>query len=184
MKKFVLTVFAVLMVATSAAAQVGDISIYSDGAGLSCNITDASPSLLSLFVIHKHTVGATASQFGVSLTGGSTMTFTGATAASGMLLLGTPPTDISIAYGGCVAGDFLIANVTYFGGGSSPACSGIRFDASPFSPIAGEVALVECDFETVSVVPTGQAIINPDVTCQCSTAVNTTTWGAVKALYR
>ena len=184
MKKFVLTILAIAVAASPAFAQVGDISAYADGAGTSCNIVDAAPGIITVNVIHKHTVGGTASQWGIFLGGGSTLTFTGLTAAPGMLMLGTPPTDVSVAYGGCVTGDFLIATVGYFGAGSSPPCSFIAFAPSPLSPLPGEVAMVECDFETVSVVPTGQANINPNGTCQCDVAVNEATWGGIKALYR
>ncbi len=185
MKKFVLTVLAVAVAASPAFAQVGDISIYSDGAGTSCNVTDAAPGVVNLFVIHKHTIGATASQWALLLNGGSTLSHLSTAPAPGMLMLGTPPTDVSIAYGGCVVGDFLIANVTYFGSGTSPACSFISFGPAPTSPVdPDQIVLIECDFETVSVVPTGRANINPDGTCQCDVATETRTWGGVKALYR
>jgi hypothetical protein len=184
MKKFVLTVLAIAVAASPALAQVGDISAYADGAGTSCNIVDAAPGLISVYVLHKHTIGGTASQWAINLNGGATMTFTGLTAAPGMLMLGTPPTDVSIAYGGCVTGDFLIATATYFGTGTSPACSFINFSPAPTSPLPGQVASVACDLETLNVVPTGQANINPNGTCQCDVAVSETTWGGIKALYR
>lgn len=184
MKKFVLTILAIAVAASPALAQVGDISAYADGAGTSCNIVDTAPGIITVNVIHKHTVGGTASQWAINLGGGATLTFTGLTAAPGMLMLGTPPTDVSIAYGGCVTGDFLIATASYFGAGTSPPCSFINFGASPLSPIPGEVAMVDCDFTTLNVVPTGQANINPNVNCQCDVAVNETTWGGIKALYR
>ena len=184
MKKFVLTILAIAVAASPALAQVGDISAYADGAGTSCNIVDTAPGIITVNILHKHTVGGTASQWAVVLGGGATLTFTGLQAAPGMLMLGAPPTDVSISYGGCVVGDFLIATVGYFGAGTSPACSFISFAAAPTSPIPGEVAMVECDFETLSVVPTGQANINPNASCQCDVAVNETTWGGIKALYR
>jgi hypothetical protein len=185
MKKFVLTVLAIAVAASPAFAQIGDISAYADGAGTSCNIVDAAPGIVTINVLHKHTVGATASQWAINLNGGSTMTFTGVTAAPGMLAIApSGATDISIAYGGCVTGDFLIATVTYFGLGTSPPCSYINFSAAPTSPIPGQIASVECDLTTVTVTPTGQANINPDGTCQCDVAVNEATWGGIKALYR
>jgi hypothetical protein len=184
MKKFVLTVLAIAVAASPAFAQVGDISAYADGAGTSCNIVDAAPGLITVNVLHKHTVGATASQWAINLNAGATLTFTGVQAAPGMLVLGNSAADISVAYGGCVSGDFLIATVSYFGAGTSPACSFINFGPAPTSPIPGQVASVACDLSTVIVTPTGQANINPNGTCQCDVAVNETTWGGVKALYR
>lgn len=188
MKKFVLTVLAIAVMAAPAAAQVGDISTYSDAAGTSCNVADVTTpfSFIDVFLLHKHTGGATASQFKVSLIGGSTMTFSSQTVAPGMLNLGNANDDISIAYGGCVQGDFLILTVRYLGFGTSPACSRIVIEPAATSPIPGELAMVDCATPSgnLAVPASGQAIINPDGTCQCNVAAHTTTWGAIKALYQ
>jgi hypothetical protein len=167
---------------------VGDISTYSDAAGTSCGVADAiAPfQFIDVFLLHKHTGGATASQFKVSLTGGSTMTFSSQTVAPGMLNLGNANDDISIAYGGCVQGDFLILTVRYLGFGTSPACSRIVLEPAATSPLPGELAMVDCSQPSgnLEVPGSGQAIINPDGTCQCDVPVRTTTWGSIKALYR
>lgn len=188
MKKFVLTVLAIAAVAAPAAAQVGDISTYADGAATSCNIVDTTPgfSFKDVFLFHKHTGGGQASQFKVSLTGGSTMVFSSQTIPAGMLNLGNANDDISIAYGGCLQGDFLILTITYVAFGTSPACSRIVLEPAATSPIPGEVAMVDCTQPSgqLFVPATGQAIINPDVTCQCDVPVRTTTWGGIKALYK
>jgi len=188
MKKFVLTVLAIVVMAAPAAAQVGDISTYADAAGTSCNVADATApfAFIDVFLLHKSTGGATASQFKVSLTGGSTMTFSSQTVAPGMLNLGNADTDISVAYGGCLQGDFLILTIRYLGFGTSPPCSQIVIDPAPGSPIPGELAMVDCAVPSGNlVVPgSGRANINPNGTCQCDVAVTTKTWGGIKALYR
>lgn len=188
MKKFVLTVLAIAVMAAPAAAQVGDISTYADAAGTSCNVADATGPFVfkDVFLLHKHTGGATAAQFKVNLTGGSTMVFSSQTIPDGMLNLGNANDDISIAYGGCVQGDFLILTVTYLAFGTSPACSRIVLEPAATSAIPGEIAAVDCATPSGNLfVPgNGQAIINPDGTCQCDVAAHTTTWGGIKALYR
>jgi len=65
MKKFVLTILAIAVAASPALAQVGDISAYADGAGTSCNIVDTAPGIITVNILHKHTVGGTASQWAV-----------------------------------------------------------------------------------------------------------------------
>ncbi|MCI0452192.1 MAG: hypothetical protein L0Z51_07350 [Candidatus Latescibacteria bacterium] len=183
MKKFVLTVLALVAIAAPAAAQLGDLSAYADQAGTSCNISDAAVGAVNVYLIHKHG-GASASQFGLELTGGATLFPTGFNAATGMLWLGTYPSDVSVSYGAsCVQGDFLIGTAGYFGQGTSPACSRIRFVPAPTSVVPGSVAAVDCTAAFVA-LPTGQGIINADLTCQCDVPVNETTWGGVKALYR
>ena len=188
MKKFVLTVLAIAVMAAPAAAQVGDISTYADAAGTSCSVADVTGPFVfkDVFLLHKHTGGATAAQFKVSLTGASTMVFSSQTIPAGMLNLGNANDDISIAYGGCVQGDFLILTITYIAFGTSPACGRIVLEPAATSPIPGEIAMVDCATPSgnLAVVGNGQAIINPDVTCQCDVAVHATTWGSIKALYR
>ena len=188
MKKFVLTVLAVAAMVAPAAAQYGDISTYSDAAGTSCNIADTTPgfSLKDVFIMHKHTTGATASQFKVNLTGSSTFIFSSQTIPAGMLNLGNANDDISIAYGGCLQSDFLILTITYIAFGTSPACSHIVIEPAATSPIPGELAMVDCTVPSgeLHVPANGVATINPDGTCQCDVAVESKTWGGIKALYR
>jgi hypothetical protein len=186
MKKFVLTVLAVAALAAPAAAQVGDISVYADAAGLSCSVMDntAPFAFIDVYVIHKHlSGGATASQFRVDLTGGSTMSYSGQTEGSGMLLIGNANDDLSVAYGGCLSGDLLLVTVRYVGVGTSPQCSGIEVNPAPTAPIPNEVVLADCAF-AYATVPTGAAIINENPGCICNVAVAETTWGAIKALYK
>ncbi len=185
MKKFVLTVLALVAIAVPAAAQIGDVSAYMDQAGTSCNLSDAGIGQFNVFIVHKHAgSGASASQWGIELTGGATVFPTGFTAAPGMLSLGTFPSDVSVAYGApCVLGDFWIGTAGYFGQGTSPACSGVRFVPATTSQLPGQIVAIDCANVAV-VLPTGQGIINPNGTCQCDVPVTETTWGSIKALYQ
>lgn len=186
MKKFVLTVLALVVIAGPAFAQSGDISGYADAAGTNCNIGDTLPfAFIDVFFLHKHTSGGTAAQFTVTLTGGSSLVYISSTEAPGMLRLGDANVDMSIAYGGCVVGDFLIATVRYLGNGTSAACSRVTLTPAPTTPIVGEIAMVDCENPANLAVPgKGEAIINPDGTCSCNVSVSEKTWGGIKALYR
>lgn len=186
MRKFVLTILALVAMAAPAAAQLGDISTYADQPGSSCTIVDNQPfAFIESYLIHKNTGGATASQFAITSTGGSTLQLIQIIVDPTMLSLGDQ-NDLSIAYGGCRTGDVYLANVRYIGSGTSTPCARLTLSAAPTSPIPGEVAMVDCALPSgnLAVPATGQAIINPDITCQCDVAVTETTWGAIKALYR
>lgn len=188
MKKFVLTVLAIVAAASPAFAQNGDISAYADAAGTSCNVLDntAPFAFIDVFLLHKHTGGGTAAQFTVTLTGGHTLSYISVTEAPGMLRIGEANVDMSLAYGGCLVGDFLIATVRYLGNGTSAACARVTLTPAPTTPIPGEIAAVDCvqPSGNLYVPGNGQAIINPDGTCQCNVPVSTKTWGGIKALYR
>jgi hypothetical protein len=133
-------------------------------------------------LIHKHTGGATASQFAVTSSGGMTMTSFGFTEQPEVLKIGTVA-DLSLAYTGCRVGDFYLGSILYFGAGTSTPCARMTLSPAPTSPIPGEVAMVDC-VNAFLVPATGQAIVNPNGTCQCDVGVNETTWGSIKALYQ
>ncbi len=183
MKKFVLTILAIAAAAGPAFAQPGDISAYADAAGTNCNISDTGP-LVSVYLLHKNTGGATASQFRVVAP--AQMTYLSQTEAPSMLRLGNANDDMSIAYTACLTGDFLICTVTYLGTGTTPACSQIWFEPAPTSAIPGELAMVDCVVPSGNLwVPgSGRANVNPNGSCNCSVAVQEKTWGGIKALYR
>jgi hypothetical protein len=143
------------------------------------------PNFIDTYIIHKHTGGAAAAQFTISADGGSTLSLFQVNAGPDMLLLGDA-SDLSIAYGGCKTGDIYLVNVRYFGSGNSPACARLTLTPAPTTPIPGQVAAVDCNLPNGNLfVPgTGVAHINPSPTCLCDVAVNTATWGAIKALYR
>lgn len=186
MKKFVLTILAIMVAASPAFAQFGDISAYSDEAGTSCSIADAGAGIRDVFLLLKHTSGATALKFVLQQGTGGTLSYVSDAVVAGFLSIGNSQSGIEVAFPTCQVGDVYFMKVTYFGAGTSAPCSYINVLEAADSPNPGEVIIVDCTtpFGNVQNVARGQAIINPDGTCQCDVPVNERTWGSIKALYR
>jgi len=107
----------------------------------------------------------------------------------GVVGLGSSQTDWSVAWtagaGGCTAANTLpvyLGAISYLISGQAQPCC--KIDALP----AGQFAWVDCDFVEHDLEPSRSVIVNPNETCGCqsgvTTAVESTSWGRVKALYR
>jgi hypothetical protein len=168
--------------ASTASAQVGKLGVYSDTAGNSCNITDAAPAIVPVYVVHKFDPGegATAARFKLQTTN---VTMSPVGASSPFAVLGTWDTGVSIGYGSCQSAAVVIITINFFGSGTNPACGRFDMVPDPFAP-SGTIQITNCDFGDVNVANGGSAIVNPNGTCQCNIAVNQSTWGGVKALYK
>lgn len=186
MKKFVLTIVTLVLAASPAFAQFGDISAYTDQAGTDCNISDTASGIKDVFVLLKHTSGATAAKLRVEQGSGGTMFYSNDIIPPPFLSIGNSQTDLEVAFTSCLVGDFHFLTVRYFAQGTSAPCSYINVLDAPGSPNPGEVIIVDCTapFGVVRNVARGQAIINPNGSCNCNVSVTETTWGAIKALYQ
>ena len=187
--KRLLSVFLTLAI-SSVAAHADHIGIYSDQAGGSCYFSSLvpPPGSNNAYVIHRFNVGSTASQFKVIDTSGlfaTTQTF-----PAGYLTIGTWNTDLSIAYGGCVIGDHVVATLSFLWFGAPVNCGQtLAVAPAPTSPIPGEVALVDCaqpsgNLETATAGTFFLTSGCPSGPCDLGTPTEQSTWGAVKALYR
>ncbi len=189
MKRMLLTVLCVTVLASPAFAQWGNIAVFEDDQGLSCSITDNVSGLKHVFILHvNNQQGVKGSAFMIQETAGSTLQWLSATP------LGTPTflvigdahaaPGIIVAYAQCIATpSFPILDCSYFAAGTSAACSRIQIVPAP-NTAQGEVLVIDCsDAEQVQ-PQNGQAIINEDGTCMCNVPVQESTWGKVKALYR
>ncbi len=188
MKKVLLMTVA-LMVCASATMAADRIGIYSDQGGGACALTTlvAPPGNNSLYIIHKFNGnGSTASQFKVNDLSG----LFAASQTTTFLILGTWNTDLSVSYGGCVVGDInvMTLNFLWFGNPISGCNNTLTVVPAPTSPIPGEIATVECDFETLTPATGGTAWVGTGSnTCTgaCDPVpTQENTWGGIKALYR
>ena len=100
MKKVLILALAITMVAGVAMAD--EISVFSDVSGSACTFNFVGPNLYHAYVVHKTVAGATGSQFKVvnNIAG---VAFS-AQVMNGYLAIGDAFTDLSLAYGGCLAG--------------------------------------------------------------------------------
>ena len=181
MKKFVLTVSALALFASPAFAQTGAPGLFADNQGLACNITVPVGSPLTVYVVHKSPSGATGSVWRLSAPTGPTFFYNGGSVGNANILsIGDPVSGISLAYGGCINGDFLIYSLNFFATAPVAPCTYMRLVEDPTQPAP---ISVDCNFAEVPVVA-GQGILNATVACDCDVATESTTWGKVKSLYR
>ncbi|HET6350125.1 MAG TPA: hypothetical protein VFH88_13680 [Candidatus Krumholzibacteria bacterium] len=159
------------------AALADHLSIYSDPAFTTCTLTDASPGVVNVYVTET-TYEATGVRFRIAPSAGFTGVWLSET--SPFVTLGTSLNDLSIVYPACAIGTFPVLTVTYQLYGTS-TCSALDiapaegFTLPICAPCAGEGACV--GNISLHVNCAGSFDCNP-------LAVEPTTWGSVKALYR
>lgn len=181
MKKALLLTLVLMLAASMAFAQGGSIGVFSDAAGSSCNLTDAAPGLLSFYVVHVLTPGATASQFAAPMPS----CMLGATFLSDTAIfpvtIGGSQGGVAIGYGACLAAPIHCLTINFFGGGATLPCCYYSVIADPNVP-SGNIEVVDCT-ETLVYATGGVGIINPNGTCQCDVPAQDTTWGKVKSIF-
>lgn len=170
----------VILGANLAFAQPGVIAITADPQGTDCNLLDLQPGLLTYWVVHLRTSGATASQWAapqpVCMIGVIYIADSNQIGPA----VGNSQTGISIGYGGCFASPITILSMVFFGYGLTPWCC---YYAPTPHPGTGLIEMVDCS-QTLLVAGAQCAMVNPDQTCLCAaTPTEKSTWGKVKALY-
>jgi len=159
-----------------------------------CTITDGAPGIRTVYVYHTFTAGTIGSRFRLASGTGMSMTYVSETHF--VPTTGNVVDGLAACYGSCQA-PVLIAKVQYIGYGTSSSCSQINI-----VPYPGEDAVegLRCDGVPVSLVsrdifvgptpgncgcPDGKLYIGTPRTFNCQpVALRSSTWGAVKALYR
>jgi hypothetical protein len=185
MKKVLMITLALTLCASAAFAD--HEGTYADNTGMSCTLTNLvpPPNFTSAYVVHKNNSGATASQFAILDASG--LIFSGF--ESPYLTIGNLA-DLSVAYGGCLAGDLMICKINWFFFGGTFTCdSKVTVIPAPTSPLPGQIAIADCNFlyrgssgGILWVGPTAPDCKGPS---PCDPVpVAETTWGGVKALYR
>ena len=183
MKKTLLFTLVLMLSASMAFAQGGSIGVFSDTGGASCNLTDAAPGLLSFYVVHVLTPGASASQFIAA----APACMLGATylsdSAPFSVTIGSSQTGVAIGYGACLSAPIHCLTINFFAGGTSSTCCIYEVTADPLVT-SGEIEIVDCDENLLFGV--GQSgVINADATCACVDIipVQESSWGQIKSLY-
>jgi len=185
-----LIAFVMLVASFSSIASAHHISVFADQLGTQCALNHpvTPPGVNNFYIIHKFNPGSTASQFRVAdTTGLFFVQFT-----TPFLALGTWDADLSLAYGGCVVGDVGLGTLSFlwFGTPPPPGCtSTLEILPAPTSPLPGQIALVDCATPSGNLVPASGGRVFFSASTECGfacqkLAVEATTWGGVKALYR
>jgi hypothetical protein len=188
MKSFSLLALAALVYATPVAAQ-DRIELWADQNRSTCSISEPiSPPIVQIHIFINGPVGAT----GVRFTAEKPACWLGATWLGDALVPGAVNVsnsqyDWSIAFGGCTVPNepSYLGAISYLISNQALPCCIV--DALP----AGQLhyfMFTDCDFGEHSLEPTKSVVVNPNESCGCQsavlTAVETTSWGRVKALYR
>lgn len=184
-----------------ASAQSGGvIGIYADFTGY-CLVIDR-PGPVTLYVLQKFTTGATGSRFRLEFSPGFMGVLTSVSTPMGNYT-GDPTTGLTLSYGSCLAGTLEILEVHLMLTGTSPECSWVRVAAHP-SSVDGFPDTYDCIavrrgtawtgthiqhrndiFFSCPDLNTGENHNPPSCTPYTPTvAVDASTWGAVKALYK
>jgi hypothetical protein len=151
--------------ASAAFGQAGTIGIFSDNAGTNPFITDAAPGLLSVYVVHVATAGATACQYKATKPPCMTATYLSDTNVFGVTI-GNSQTGVSIGYGTCRVGTIHVQTISYFASGTTPSCCYYPVVPDPLGSSGGVgVDIVDCAFQP-DVAEGGYGVINANG-CDC-----------------
>ncbi len=185
MKQVLLSIVCLMLMTGVAYTQPGSIGLFSDPGGASPCLYELAPSLVTIYVVHVYSPGATASQFMVYCESEVALTYLGETSPY-TTMIGNSQTGIAIAYEMCIASPNHILTINYYGQGLSAPCSRCRVVADPTGFPPG-IYVADCDDPPNVLSATGGEMeINADVHCWCYYFVpaEDTSWGQIKSLYK
>lgn len=162
----------------------GRIDIYTDEAGLECQLTDDVTRVVELHFYHYEPGGPAGAQFRAVIP----ECWTGAVWAGDDfvwdLVIGHSQGDwVSMVYQGCASTNpVYLGWITIIAQGMSQPCCVYPVTGPEFN--LGDVLTLECSGIELSSTG-GSVVINPDETCECmgTVPVEQTSWGAIKAQY-
>ena len=168
--KTLLLVLGILLAITSG-ANADVIGVFTDATGDLCMFNTGFNTQITF--MHKFSLGTTASRFKIVWPAGSS--FLSFQAANPYVPIGSLNSDITIGYGQCKTGSFVIGTalaILAFG----------VIEVQPADPIT-DVLYYNCSYvEHIS--STSWASVAQPWNCYCCVPTEPTTWGQVKALYR
>ena len=161
------------------------ITLSSDPSATSCTLVDNQEGLLNIYVLNEIPLGLVSSSFRVASSAGFNADYMSETIHM-LFHTGDLRTGIEITYAYCASGTVLLATMTYMGHGNSEPCAYLEVLPHPDS-FSGSIEVMNCAFDTFRGGTLGPLLVNP-VSSQCApwcvVSVQSSTWGAVKALYR
>lgn len=167
------TALAILAVLAKPCA-ADELLIFSDEGLTDSTLVDDAPRIVNLYVVHTDFDYGTGVRFATIADPGFTGVWLGD--ASSYYPLGNSTTDLSIAYGACLAAPVLVVTISYQMYGTSAACSRLRI--APAAGFSAAICLSGGGCWSENACQTGTLHVN------CPVATEPSTWGRVKALYR
>ena len=166
MKRSLLLTAALVVVANAALAD--HIGIFTDASGASCNFAPGFTTTAT--IVHQFSSGATGSRFKLTLPAGSNF-FAFNTP---YVPIGSLTSDLSLGYGQCLVGAFALGSIVAV---LSPGI--MQVTAADNFP---NIIYTDCNFGELP-ASGGAGEVGSSI-CHCCFAVESSTWGKVKALYR
>lgn len=176
MKRILLLLVSLLLVSSVAMADL--IGVFTDATGESCNLGNIAGQFSnSATVIHKYASGATGSRFKASFPPGTLFI----DFVTPYITVGGLPSDLSLGYEACLSGCIVLGTLyAIYGAGT------LQILAAD-----GQVNILYTDCSFVEKTASGgTAGVNVTDYCNdlttggCTVAVESSTWGSVKSLYR
>jgi hypothetical protein len=162
------------------AAQTDEIGLFVDTGFENCKLSDTSPGVLSVYVVHSTSSGATGSQFKLQTGSGVMLSYLGETSPF-PLVIGNTQSGISVGYGSCQYSDILVSTISYYAAGTSATCASIWVVPDPAS-LQGYIEVVSCSSSRYEAAGS-LLVINSDGSCDCGPMSRDTNWGRIKDIY-
>jgi hypothetical protein len=186
MKRGLLLTVSLLAIAGIAFAQPGSVGIFADAGGATCDLSDATPGLYSVYVVHVNSPAATASQFSVAWDAGMNMTYLSEAVTPPYIGIGNAQAGIAIAYGSCIS---LAANMilTFSFFAQATSANDVFFHVLPdvsTTPPKTHVLVTDCASPPLLLNATGGEAILNNTGDPCDVPIEETSWGQIKSLYQ
>lgn len=172
-----------------AQGQSTTVTVFADASGSQCTLSEGNNSDFSVYIIHKIPPGwgYVGSRFRLLASPGNKATYIGETIHL-PYYFGDTQSGIEVEYAYCVSGSLLLATVVYHANDTSSPCSYFEVVPHPHPQnFSGGIDVMDCFFDTSSAATMGRLYVNPvegECAPWCTVAVEPSTWGQVKALYR
>ena len=194
MHRFIIIFLYIMIITCTTFAEIGNIGLFSDPGGTTCNLYDDIPGLVQIFVVQNYIPtwadGAMEARFMVQCDGGVNMTYIDEIITDPHISEGNSLTGIDISFYSCHPSPHLILTIRYFGEGLTDPCSYCRVVPHPEEknvqtpPGIYLVFCFEDDLPLWFHATGGEIVVNPDAGCNCDVPVEETSWGKIKSLYR
>jgi hypothetical protein len=181
MKRALLITVCMMFAASLAFGQAGNIGVFADPAGASCDLSNSPAGFFQAYIVHVNSPGSTASQFRVVVYG-TPLTIIGELSAYNTI--GSAAAGIAVAYGPCLVSPIHALTVSYLG--ISAPCDYIAIEADPTAdPPAIYVTDCATPVPNLLTIPQGGiGYLNNNGNCPCNVPAEDTSWGQIKALYQ
>jgi hypothetical protein len=155
--------------------------LYADATMSSCELIDEGTTLRSIHMFLTGSAKATSARFRAPKPEcWSGATWIGDAIESGFPHLGSSQTELFVVYAMCLQPPIYMGRINYLAtGGSAPCCEYVVLPVVEFE-------YADCHLLLFPLTAGQEVVINANDDCRCHNplAVESTTWGAVKSLYR